>query len=459
MSYSRLAQCPKAGVLPAHRYHQLLSDTTVVVFAGRIGYIYEGTRLRYNGLMNDVRQAHGRGTSFYDDGSVEFVGEFAFGLRHGDGVEFFPDGTTRIEGPWRSGALHGPAKVWRKDGTLLMSGNFEDGFASGLAVGYYLDGTSPLYMGEMCHGQEHGHGRTFRSDGSVFYEGEFARGRPTGVGTAFFPDGTTPCYRGDMADGYADGPGTAFYSNGATSYVGAWRQGRRCGFGTQYAADGTLCYAGQWFGNEPSGRGQQFWPENGSVQYDGEWLRGRPNGFGKIFSRHVKHLSCEGEWRDGVMHGMMTVYNLEGKRGFYGSFANGRQDGWGRTFAPDGVTVVYEGPCVAMRPHGVGLYFDPLPRRSKWTHGVEDETAQETVGSRRKRLRDEDASAEESVPRCVSCLDTLDHGKASSVYTDCGHRVLCGSCADQAVARHDTWRTQCPLCRTSGQRLVPVFHA
>ena len=57
---------------------------------------------------------------YRNDGTIEFVGDYADGARHGEGILHFPEGST-IRGKWRDGVLSGEDVVFEyQDGCRLV---------------------------------------------------------------------------------------------------------------------------------------------------------------------------------------------------------------------------------------------------------------------------------------------------------------------------------------------------
>lgn len=65
---------------------------------------------------------------------------------------------------------------------------------------------------------------------------------------------------------------------------------------------------------------------------------------------------------------------------------------------------------------------------------------------------DEDDEEEEREDECVVCLDAV----PNMCLVPCGHRILCGPCADLLMARDRDRETTCPVCRGRVEAAVAV---
>ena len=75
-------------------------------------------------------------------------------------------------------------------------------------------------------------------------------------------------YDGEWSQGFASGQGTFYHVNG-DKYEGTWHNNKCNGFGIYTSAKGAR-YEGEWKDDKQSGKGKEFWPQDGSV-YVGEF--------------------------------------------------------------------------------------------------------------------------------------------------------------------------------------------
>lgn len=110
-------------------------------------YTYTGDFISYEGeFKND--KAHGIGISYWDETTIAFEGEFAYGEPF-KGFGYNADGSLRYEG-----------------------------YANGQGVYYWSYWPDFKYKGELAFGFPHGQGKTYTLDGQLIHEGQYQDGFP-----------------------------------------------------------------------------------------------------------------------------------------------------------------------------------------------------------------------------------------------------------------------------------------
>ena len=132
------------------------------------------------------------------------------------------------------------------------------------------------------------------------YEGKFRAGKPHGQGIFYDVDGDK--YVGSFKNGIKHGEGTLYHPNG-TQTVGEWRAGEYIG---QPIADGKM---GCTQGDCESGRGTYIFKEDRS-KYVGAFANGKPEGSGVMYYPNGERFS--GNWKDGKYNGQGVLFLTDG---------------------------------------------------------------------------------------------------------------------------------------------------
>ena len=208
---------------------------------------------------------NGKGTKYYVDGS-RYEGDFVNGGRNGWGIFFSARGLPMYEGQWNSmGRYHGTGTQFYEDGAVNYKGDWDNNFRHGVGTLYSQDG-GISYQGGWDKNTIHGSGKLFKN-GKLTYEGGFFKGEKHGYGVSINADGTR--YEGDWYFGEKSGRGTFYYADG-NRYEGEVDLGEATGAGVFYYADGRR-FVGEVDRNTRSGKGTLY-REDGSVSKQGIWL-------------------------------------------------------------------------------------------------------------------------------------------------------------------------------------------
>jgi clan AA aspartic protease (TIGR02281 family) len=139
------------------------------------------------------------GSTWYDNGSAHYVGEF------------------------HSGKFNGKGTITSANGSFQYVGDFLADHANGQGTITYANGDK--YVGEFRDDVKNGRGTYTFANGNT-YVGEFRDNKMTGQGTETWTNGTK--YAGEFSDGQLSGQGTMTYANG-TTVVGQFNNGQFVG--------------------------------------------------------------------------------------------------------------------------------------------------------------------------------------------------------------------------------------
>lgn len=133
-------------------------------------HYYPSGNLKYEGIENSMGKPHGQGTSFDDNGIIEYSGEYKNGKKWGHGT------------------------MYRK-GILQYIGNFKNDKPHGLGILFYQT-MVPCFEGKFVNNEIFGTGKLYYSSGNLHKTGFFKFGRLSGKGCVYDKDGTTVLEKG-----------------------------------------------------------------------------------------------------------------------------------------------------------------------------------------------------------------------------------------------------------------------
>ncbi|OMJ87567.1 hypothetical protein SteCoe_10649 [Stentor coeruleus] len=216
----------------------------------------------YCGEWNDIGCPEGKGTMFYNDGSI-YEGIWKEGMMCGYGRRISPKADVYV-GEWVNGKIHGNGKI------LYSSNN--------------------SYEGEWKEDMQDGKGIEVWGDGSRF-EGSYKNGLKNGYGKFCWTDGSY--YIGEFLNDHIHGKGKYVWIN--REYEGEWKENKMNGKGIFKWNDGKT-YEGDYFNDQKHGWGVFSWPDG--KRYEGYWFEGKQNGEGTLsFKDNVR----SGIWKNGKL--------------------------------------------------------------------------------------------------------------------------------------------------------------
>ncbi len=224
-------------------------------------------------------QRHGFGIYRNKDGSMEYIGQFAYGVRSGWGLLRTKNGDEYV-GQWKNGKMHGVGILisstvdqpgqsvdaeFRKDalvGKTVYHGEFKDNLYDG--IGVFQRSNGDVYMGYCQGGKAHGLGILSLSTGEK-YKGHFERNARHGKGCCAYPNGSR--------------------------YAGTWYRGVHSGYGIYISPEGEK-YIGEWDGGKKHGKGRYLFLNHDF--YDGEFFKNKAKGVGVYY--HANGNLYSGQW-------------------------------------------------------------------------------------------------------------------------------------------------------------------
>lgn len=273
-------------------------------------------------------RVHGAGKKYYPDGTVLFDGNYEKG-RSVSGTSYFDDGSIRYTGEWDGNNYDGNGKLYWQSGQLRYDGNWTDNKRNGSGTSFREDGTME-YIGSWSDDKYSGYGKLYYEDGTTLqYDGWYSGGVRSGNGTEYYRDKTMR-YSGNWDSGKWDGQGTWYWENGKEFYIGAFKGGKSNGYGTLHSEDGTISYIGNIENEVRTGTGTSY-DSDGNKIYEGGWRDNMRDGQGTSYWSSG-NIEYEGGWRDNMRDGQGTSYWSSGSIEYEGGWQEGLYSGQGRLY-------------------------------------------------------------------------------------------------------------------------------
>jgi hypothetical protein len=258
-----------------------------------------GTMIWENGdiYMGDWKenQRHGFGIYRNKDGSMEYIGQFAYGVRSGWGLLRTKNGDEYV-GQWANGKMHGVGILI----SISLDPMYQPGQSKQQLKALQIEGYDPdsefkpqafvgktVYHGEFKEDLYDGIGLFQRSNGDV-YMGYCQAGKAHGLGVLSLSSGEK--YKGYFDRNARHGRGCCAYPNGAR-YAGHWYRGVHSGYGIFISPEGEK-YIGEWDGGKKHGKGRYLFKNHDF--YDGEFVKNKAKGVGVYV--HANGNLYTGQW-------------------------------------------------------------------------------------------------------------------------------------------------------------------
>ena len=202
---------------------------------------------------------------------------------------------------------------------------------------------------------------------------------PDGCGRLFLDD---QIFEGIWMNGKMNGNGRSLNYSGDI-YVGGWKNGLRDGYGE---LESETIYKGDWFNDQPHGRGIETWPDGSRFEgdyyaglrhgkgtflwadgssYKGEFKYNCIEGYGKYIWKNSK--SYEGQWKNNQMHGKGAFIWEDGRK-YEGEYCENKKHGFGVLVLKNGKK--YEGNWANGKQHGKGkLFSSNCQKIGNWENG------------------------------------------------------------------------------------------
>ena len=124
-------------------------------------------------------EKYGNGTSYWNNGFVQYKGAWKNNKKHGYGIEYDVGGEEVYSGMWKNNNYHGTGKL-TQDNTVY-NGEFKQGKMHGKGV-FKDNNENILYKGQFQNNEKYGHGELWKED-KLIYIGEWKNGQYEGSGT------------------------------------------------------------------------------------------------------------------------------------------------------------------------------------------------------------------------------------------------------------------------------------
>lgn len=244
---------------------------------GKLYFNNEKNSVRFEGNFFRDRKK-GKGTSFYQNGNVEYSGTYDFAKFKG--TKYAENGYEWETGNFHFGKREGYFKIYRNS-LLYDKGNWENNYREGLHSIYY-------------------------PNGKLEFKGTFKRDDKTGKGKEYWENGKVK-YDGMFRFGYYNGKGKKYNQDGKLIEFGTFYQhlekGTKCLENGEYIK-------GEWNFRGKNGKCTEYW-DNKKKKREGVWEDNKMNGTFSMYY-YNGNLELKGTFKDNKRHGKGTDYDLDG---------------------------------------------------------------------------------------------------------------------------------------------------
>ncbi len=293
----------------------VVNDENIASYSGRVCIYYDSgyDNLKFEGKLSEGMAVE-HGELYYEDGTVNYVGEYADDLYDGSGILYYEDGSVMYRGDFSKGKYEGQGEYTDQNGDTY-SGTFSAGIING--KGKLLKDGVLYYEGNFDDGNISGDGRILYTNGTVRFSGQFSDGLLQGSGMEYYESGTLK-YSGSFISGQYNGSGVLYLPSGAKQYSGGFEMGSYSGSGTLYDENGVKVYSGEFENGVYSGTGTLYLSD-GSV-ISGTFSDGLIAGIAeRTYTNGFKYNGCF----SGIMlSGSGTMTDALGAFSYTGSFAD-----------------------------------------------------------------------------------------------------------------------------------------
>jgi len=293
---------------------------------------------RYEGPYKDGKRHGHHGVYTWFNGQ-EYDGDWEYDKRSGHGIMHYANGNV-YDGAWKEGEETGQGTMHYADGGVY-DGYWLHGKRDGHGLMHYADGG--VYDGYWEAGVESGENGEKRCSNGDVYRGSWKNGTFDGMGKmiCYFNQNKPPIiYEGQWQAGRRSGKGTechycSSHSDSDTpvyqlfrKYVGIWEDGILL-HGQVYDHENNLLYDGEFDQYKYNGEGILYRP--GGRYFACRFVNGIPNGHGIEYN--TDHTICfEGDFKGDECKDVVFANGMR----YTGTMKNGYREGQGSTIYPDG---------------------------------------------------------------------------------------------------------------------------
>jgi len=189
------------------------------------------------GIVDKTGLKQGKWRHFFEEGTIQAVGEYKNNRKTGEWSYFFPGGNVEQRGVYIHGKPDGVWKWFYNNGKLLREENFERGMEEGLFVEYSEDGKE-ITKGEYSEGEKLG--SWFHDVGDYREEGNYKHGLQDGIWKWYYNNTGTLQFEGRFIEGEPDGMHKFYHENGMLKLAGKYIMGKKEGNWKRYSEQGVI---------------------------------------------------------------------------------------------------------------------------------------------------------------------------------------------------------------------------
>ncbi len=255
-------------------------------------YTLNGNKLIFEGEFKNGKK-NGKAKEFDSyNGKVLFEGIYLNGKRNGKGKKYdYINGNLIFDGTYLNGEKNGKGKEYYNDGNLEYEGEFLNGFRIE-GKGYNRDGKLIFEL------ERNGKGKEYYIDGNLKFEGDFLNGEKNGKGKYYHRNGKIKL-EGEFEDGEINGNVKEYDEDGKLVFEGEYNNGKKWK-GKENGKDfqGEYLNGEKWNGKAKEYKYVHLGPgctEFGFIlAFEGEYINGKKKGEGEIYdSEYQKYVLRE----------------------------------------------------------------------------------------------------------------------------------------------------------------------
>jgi antitoxin component YwqK of YwqJK toxin-antitoxin module/predicted MPP superfamily phosphohydrolase len=293
----------------------------------------------YDELDGEIKNTHGRIVKRRENGKLSVEWNYKEGKLEGETKLFYPDERVKAIINYSNGL---PKKVlsYYQNGQLNFSGNFFNGQLGGEAKRFYGNGQL-MYSKKLINSKFEGPRSFFYPNGNLKEEKKFKNSMVDGEVKLYYSSGAlrevftqiNEC-EFEYCKGLIDGLWKEYYENGTPKSVTTYVVGYEDGPAKFYHENGSLKKEVTYYRNKSHGVVKEYF-SNGKLKYIGHADMGKRSGLTKFFSEEGV-LTAERNYLNNKPHGIFKKYYPNGNIKSVQNLELGLIDGAAILFSTDG---------------------------------------------------------------------------------------------------------------------------
>ena len=259
----------------------------------------------------------------------------------GNQKAYYDNGILEYEGEFLDDKFHGKGKRYNELGRLIFEGEYKEGQEwNGINKIYNDNGKIEIEI--IIQNRENKKSQEYNDKGDIISIREYLSEKMSEFGKDYF-NGIL-IFEGEYKESKRNGKGKEYnYYTKKILFEGEYKNGKRNGKGIEYDShSGKIIFEGEFISNikwsgkgynekneveyeikDGTGKVKEFF--NDKLIYDGEYLKGKRNGYGKEYNIITGYLIYEGEYLNGKRNGKGKEF-YKGKLKYEVEYLNGMRN-------------------------------------------------------------------------------------------------------------------------------------